>query len=520
MSAAPLLHLSASTSSVRSTSPLRAIRRLRLITSHLSSTASTPSLSPWTLTSQGPVPLSRLGSKQFSTSSTQRNGPPSNDSRSPFTFTTACSFRGKPGSPIYVKPGSTPSSSSSKDQPPNDNDPKDRRSNGGKRRNNSSGGGFGHLKQGLSQDHPLSKWRDEQLEKSPNGAGHDWFFVQGVPNNGVGEKEEVQKKEEGEEKEQVTIGGIKGVVLGVADGVGGWEESGVDPSHFSQALMWFARERVRTGQFELERGGKGLKTLLEGAFEDVTNEKQILAGSSTACLVALDSATGKLHSANLGDSSFLILRPQPLSPRQEPTPPSSPDTPTSSLPSSPDTPPPSPSYKVLHSEPCQTHFFNAPYQLSKLPPSSNRSSENSLMDLPSDAATTPKEGIQLKSGDVVVLSTDGFGDNVFGEEVEQLLQLVHQKCLETQTQQQQQQQGGGGEEAVEKVDEHLFSSSLAQTSLNFSRLVMFKKDKVTPFEVEARRYGYGKESGLGGGKIDDVTVLVAVVGGGPGGGGN
>lgn len=54
------------------------------------------------------------------------------------------------------------------------------------------------------------------MEKSPNGAGHDWFFVQGVPNNGVGEKEEVQKKEEGEEKEQVTIGGIKGVVLGVA----------------------------------------------------------------------------------------------------------------------------------------------------------------------------------------------------------------------------------------------------------------------------------------------------------------
>lgn len=44
--------------------------------------------------------------------------------------------------------------------------------------------------------------------------------------------------------------------------------------------MWFARERVRTGQFELERGGKGLKTLLEGAFEDVTNEKQILAGTS------------------------------------------------------------------------------------------------------------------------------------------------------------------------------------------------------------------------------------------------
>lgn len=41
---------------------------------------------------------------------------------------------------------------------------------------------------------------------------------------------------------------------------------------------------------------------------------------------------------------------------------------------------------------------------------------------------------------------------------------------------------------------------------------MFKRDKVTPFEVEARRYGYGKGSGLGGGKVDDVTVVVAVVG--------
>lgn len=123
------------------------------------------------------------------------------------------------------------------------------------------------------------------------------------------------------------------------------------------------------------------------------------------------------------------------------------------------------------------------------------------MDLPSDAAITPSSGIQLQVGDVVVLCTDGQVDNVFPEELEQLAHLVHTKCLE-------QEEGGGKQEG----DEALLASSLSQTTLNFARLVMFKRDKVTPFEVEARRYGYGKGSGLGGGKIDDVTVVVAVVG--------
>lgn len=203
----------------------------------------------------------------------------------------------------------------------------------------------------------------------------------------------------------------------------------------------------------------------------------------------------------------MILRPSPKTAgQQQPTPPASPDGEPSPVP-----PSPSPSYTVLHSEPSQTHFFNAPYQLSKLPPSS-RNASNSLMDLPSDAAVTPKGGIQLQEGDVVVLSTDGFGDNVFGEEMQQLCQLVHEKCLETQTAAAASSSSSESPATVTTVDDHLFASSLAQTSLNFARLVMFKRDKVTPFEVEARRYGYGKGSGLGGGKVDDVTVVVAVVG--------
>ncbi|GAA5931623.1 uncharacterized protein JCM15063_001519 [Sporobolomyces koalae] len=457
--------------------PLRALRRLRLVSSHLTRTTTALSALAPSLLTAAAVPRSSLPTRQFSTSSTSSSS--SSASTDSFSFTTACAFRGKPGSPEY----SPESATSSQDQP--------------KRKTSS---GLDQLQQGLARDHPLSQWRDAQLERSPKGAGHDWFFIEGIPAHpSQGESLHPPSPDD-----NVRVGGINGVVLAVADGVGGWEESGVDPSHFSQALMWFARERVRQGHLsESTIGSKALKALLEGAFEDVTNEDAIVAGSSTACLVALDSSNGKLHAANLGDSSYMILRPEPRA--HLPTPPASPQLDAPSTPTS-----TAPMYTVVHSEPSQTHFFNAPYQLSKLPPSQRQQQTNSLMDSPADAAVTPREGIQLQVGDIVVLSTDGFGDNVFPEEMQQLVGLVYDKCLETQ--QQGQTSSGGPVGTVMTIDDHLFASSLAQTSLNFARLVSFKRDKVTPFEVEARRYGYGKGSGLGGGKVDDITVVVAVVG--------
>ena len=38
----------------------------------------------------------------------------------------------------------------------------------------------------------------------------------------------------------------QGLALGVADGVGGWSENGVDPSMFSQALMYHAHRYCKT----------------------------------------------------------------------------------------------------------------------------------------------------------------------------------------------------------------------------------------------------------------------------------
>lgn len=58
------------------------------------------------------------------------------------------------------------------------------------------------------------------------------------------------------------------------------------------------------------------------------------AGSSTACIVILDRQSHQLHTANLGDSGFLVVR----------------------------------GGEVVHRSDEQQHYFNTPFQLSIAPP--------------------------------------------------------------------------------------------------------------------------------------------------------
>lgn len=51
--------------------------------------------------------------------------------------------------------------------------------------------------------------------------------------------------------------------------------TGIDPSHFSQALMWFAREEVRKG------GSTRPRDLLAIAHDAVLAEKGVIAGESS-----------------------------------------------------------------------------------------------------------------------------------------------------------------------------------------------------------------------------------------------
>lgn len=157
-------------------------------------------------------------------------------------------------------------------------------------------------------------------------------------------------------------------VLGVADGVGGWRHYGVDPSMFSQKIMESCATLVQSGKFV----PSDPVDLLTNGFEEMSENKAPLEGSSTACIVMLDRIQKTLHAANLGDSGFMVVRKGKI---------------------------------ILRSEE-QQHFFNSPFQLS-IPPLQRRGEVHT--DLPKDAVVS---SCKIEHGDIIVTATDGLFDNM------------------------------------------------------------------------------------------------------------
>ena len=89
-------------------------------------------------------------------------------------------------------------------------------------------------------------------------------------------------------------------LIAVADGVGGWAESGIDPAIYSRKLcsniqMLAERDDVRY-----------IVNPTELLIEAVGLNHEI--GSSTCVLVSLDKEAPVLYTSNLGDSGYLLLR--------------------------------------------------------------------------------------------------------------------------------------------------------------------------------------------------------------------
>lgn len=102
-------------------------------------------------------------------------------------------------------------------------------------------------------------------------------------------------------------------VLGVADGVGGWRDIGVDPSKFSSNLMRTCKRIVEQGinpeQDDQSATHKTPIEILTSSYQALLeNKNQALVGSSTACIIVFNRDSNYLHTANLGDSGFIIVR--------------------------------------------------------------------------------------------------------------------------------------------------------------------------------------------------------------------
>ncbi|KAI4339875.1 hypothetical protein MLD38_024766 [Melastoma candidum] len=147
--------------------------------------------------------------------------------------------------------------------------------------------------------------------------------------------------------------------VGVADGVGGWAEIGIDAGLYSRELMSNSIMAVQ----EEPKGSVDPFRVLEKAYFS-TKAK----GSSTACIISLTDQG--LHAINLGDSGFMVVRDG----------------------------------CTVFRSPVQQHGFNITYQLES----------GNTGDLPSSGQVFT---IPVAPGDVVIAGTDGLFDNLYNNEI-------------------------------------------------------------------------------------------------------
>ncbi|PNS18523.1 hypothetical protein CAC42_5062 [Sphaceloma murrayae] len=263
------------------------------------------------------------------------------------------------------------------------------------------------------------------------------------------------------------------VVFSVADGVGGWEDQGVNPAAFSHGLCrYMAEATLRPEQQEDLRPIH----LMQKAYDQVQKDKKIPAGGSTASVATVD-ATGYMEVANLGDSGFVILSPG----------------------------------KVNFKSEAQTSNFNTPFQMSKLTAQMKAQQAIfggaiTIQDTPSRSDITHHE---LEHGDVVVFGTDGLWDNLSAMEVLQIISVQMEKA-------------GHWIAGSRSVDDDGLSSLLfpsrnpAEDLAGQMAYAVMKEAKVAsldarrdgPFAKEVHRWFPGED--YHGGKVDDIAVVVCV----------
>lgn len=254
-------------------------------------------------------------------------------------------------------------------------------------------------RQGFPPDSTIGRWVDSTLKEGE--AGEDAILFERMRGDGD-------------------------IAFGVSDGVGGWSEEGIDPALFSQSLMYHSAqyakafhacpERLETE--EQDDNSTGIpqeestldatpSKILDYAYMKTLEQKEVPAGSATACILTFDASKGILRAANLGDSGFILLRPAINS--EEAIDKDHLSTTAVKL-------------SVHHQSKPQVFGFNAPFQLSKLPVEYR--SENQI-DCTPQKADLYKE--RVLDGDLVLVATDGFWDNVSVSEMLQLIQFIKEK---------------------------------------------------------------------------------------------
>lgn len=321
--------------------------------------------------------------------------------------------------------------------------------------------------------------------KNRPDSGEDAFFVSRVGTSGLPDSAQ----------------NADAVAFAVADGVGGWTESRVDPADFSHGLCSYMAETALAWDEPADKLRP--KQLLQTGYDRVVDDPSIKAGGSTASVgVALPD--GRVELANLGDSGSVLLRLA----------------------------------AVHHYSVPQTHGFNTPYQLSIIPPRMRAQASifggAFLEDFPRDAGVT---NVQMQHGDVLMLATDGVFDNLNNQDI---LKLVTSRMVLTGAWTAIPDQGVGvsdrlaaltvpggiaaafpplsapaplskehQSESQSRLESTLTLQSLLAASIaGEAKMASVDYRRDGPFAKEAQRYYPGDY--YRGGKVDDICALVLV----------
>ncbi|KAH4611160.1 protein phosphatase [Parastagonospora nodorum] len=277
------------------------------------------------------------------------------------------------------------------------------------------------------------------------------------------------------------IGNTKATTFGVADGVGGWVESGLDPADFSHGLCEYMTCAARSWPQGSNTTSLHPKDLLQVAYDEVTEDENIEGGGSTACL-AVAEPDGSVEVANLGDSGFMHLGGN----------------------------------AVRHFTQPQTHAFNTPYQLSKTPhrmlvQMAVFGGPTTLSDLPKESSVTHHK---VRHGDVLVFATDGVWDNLSPQDC---LGIVSRQMVDLGAWVENDGAIEVGQD-LEKLVHAGTTQKAGKSSLQAKVAVAIAKEAKTtglntrrdgPFAKEVQKAYPGEN--WHGGKPDDIAVVIAIV---------
>ena len=246
------------------------------------------------------------------------------------------------------------------------------------------------------------------------------------------------------------------MVVGIADGVGGWERLGVDPAAYSRKLM---------GECEAAgaMGNASCMQILQKGFLRTDVE-----GSCTAIVAKYLPLERRLEVASVGDCSMRVVRDG----------------------------------EVVFRTDVQEHNWNQPYQLSH-PPFNEA-------DTPDDAL---EYSYDLVPGDVVVLGSDGLWDNLWDDELLMCISASDAMRRSYDGSGQWQQEA---EELAQRLLELAEAHSLDQTYASpFAKEREAVRRRSETFMTRLMN-GMAKNADSGrdgkGGKQDDITCVAVVIG--------